>query len=178
MFIKQCWASFQTLFLDFLLWQGGLKVQFAGTLVAVEAWIWSLAWCSGLRIWHCYSCGVGCSFTFASIPGPGTSISYRGEAPKIFLMCCMYRYMSLCVLSNTFSVAKKFSKLRFQGSRTITEGTEALVEGEKGSAGWLGGCGLHTFWSEQLWSVCTHPAHLQWNKMKPLAINTPHRSAK
>ena len=31
-------------------------------------------WYSGLRIWHCYKCGSGCSCSSDMIPGPGTSI--------------------------------------------------------------------------------------------------------
>ena len=30
-------------------------------------------WHSGLRIWHCPSCGMGCSCSSDPIPGPGTS---------------------------------------------------------------------------------------------------------
>ena len=32
---------------------------------------------SGLRIWCCCSCGVGCSFSLDSIPGLGTSLCHR-----------------------------------------------------------------------------------------------------
>ena len=38
---------------------------------AVKAQVWSLAWCSGLSIWHCHTCGVGCSCSSESIPGLG-----------------------------------------------------------------------------------------------------------
>ena len=31
-------------------------------------------WYNRLRIWHCHSCGIDCSFTLDFIPGPGTSI--------------------------------------------------------------------------------------------------------
>ena len=34
-------------------------------------------WRSGLRIWHCHSCGVGHSCGSDSIPGLGTSIRHR-----------------------------------------------------------------------------------------------------
>ena len=33
----------------------------------------SLAWYSGLRIWHCCSCGLGPDCGLGLIPGPGTS---------------------------------------------------------------------------------------------------------
>jgi len=33
-----------------------------------------LLWHSGLKIQHCHSCGIGCSSSSDSIPGPGTSI--------------------------------------------------------------------------------------------------------
>ena len=35
-----------------------------------------LLWCSGLRIPHCCSCGIGYSCSLDLIPGPGTSISH------------------------------------------------------------------------------------------------------
>ena len=38
----------------------------------------SLAWCSGLKILYCHSCGTDCSSGLDSIPGLGTSISYGG----------------------------------------------------------------------------------------------------
>ena len=36
-----------------------------------------LLWYSGLRIWHCHSCDIGCSWSLDSIPGPGISICLR-----------------------------------------------------------------------------------------------------
>ena len=35
-----------------------------------------LLWCSGLKIQHCCSCGIGYSCSLDLIPGPGTSISH------------------------------------------------------------------------------------------------------
>ena len=34
-------------------------------------------WCSGLRIWHCCSCGADHNCRSGSIPGPGTSTCCR-----------------------------------------------------------------------------------------------------
>ena len=45
--------------------------------VAAEARVWSPVLYSGLRIWHCHSCGVGCSCISDSVPGSGTSICHR-----------------------------------------------------------------------------------------------------
>ena len=48
--------------------------------------IQSLAWLSGLRIQHCHKlqhgCGVGCSGSFDSTPGPGTSICRKCGCKK------------------------------------------------------------------------------------------------
>ena len=38
-------------------------------------------WCSGLRIWHCCGCEIGCSSSLYSIPGLGISIC-QGVAEK------------------------------------------------------------------------------------------------
>ena len=46
-------------------------------LVSVEVLVRSLAWCSGLRIQHCCSCGVSHSSGLHSFPGLGTSICRR-----------------------------------------------------------------------------------------------------
>ena len=46
-------------------------------LVSVALRVRSLAWCSGLRIWHCCSCDIGCRCDSHLIPGPGTSICCR-----------------------------------------------------------------------------------------------------
>ena len=36
--------------------------------------LWDIPWwCSRLRIWHCHSCGTGCSSGVGSIPGLGTA---------------------------------------------------------------------------------------------------------
>jgi len=43
--------------------------------VTVETWVWSLAWHSGLRIWHCHSFSIGCSSD--SVLDSGTSICRR-----------------------------------------------------------------------------------------------------
>ena len=40
----------------------------------------SPAWDSGLRIWHCCSCGLGRSYSLDLIPGPG--IPYAAGGPK------------------------------------------------------------------------------------------------
>ena len=39
--------------------------------IFVDILVWSLVWCSGLRIWSCPSCAVGHSCGSDSIPGPG-----------------------------------------------------------------------------------------------------------
>ena len=62
---------------EFPLCYSGLVIQ----LVFVEVLVWSLACHSGLRIWHCCSCGVGCSSSSDSIPGLGISI-HHGWGPK------------------------------------------------------------------------------------------------
>ena len=46
----------------------------AAAWVTAEAWVWSLVWHGGLRIWHCYSCGIGHSCSSDLLPGLGTSI--------------------------------------------------------------------------------------------------------
>ena len=38
--------------------------------------------CSGLRIWHCHSCGIGHSCGSDWIPGPGTSIRHECSQKK------------------------------------------------------------------------------------------------
>ena len=42
--------------LEFLLWFSGLRIQ----LISMRVWVRSLASFSGLRNWHCHSCGIGC----------------------------------------------------------------------------------------------------------------------
>ena len=42
-----------------------------------------LLWHSGLRIWHCCSCGLGHSCTLDLTPGLGTSICYGCKKKKI-----------------------------------------------------------------------------------------------
>ena len=46
----------------------------AAALVAVELWVRSPAWRSGLRICHCCSCGIDHNNGLDSVPGLGTSI--------------------------------------------------------------------------------------------------------
>ena len=43
-----------------------------------------LAWCSRLKIWHCHSCSIGCSWSLDSILGPGTSICWGCGHKKTF----------------------------------------------------------------------------------------------
>ena len=58
-------------------WVKGLTVV---AQVTVEVQVRSLAWCIGLRIWHCHSCGTGRSCSSNSIPGPGTSMGQQWGA--------------------------------------------------------------------------------------------------
>ena len=53
-----------------------IKIQLvsAAAWVPTDAWVWSLAWHSGLRIWCCQICGIVCSCGWSSIPNLGTSI--------------------------------------------------------------------------------------------------------
>lgn len=46
------------------------------TWVAAEAQVQYPAWRSGLSIWCCWGCGMGCSWGSDFIPSPGTSICY------------------------------------------------------------------------------------------------------
>ena len=51
--------------------------------VAVEVRVLFPAQHSGLKIWHCHSCGIGCSCSSDLIPGPGTSICHgSGQKPN------------------------------------------------------------------------------------------------
>ena len=45
-------------------------------------WVWSPAWCSGLRIWHCHSCGLGQNSGLNLIPGLGTPSAMGCPPPK------------------------------------------------------------------------------------------------
>ena len=70
----------------------------------------SPAQCTGLRIWHCYRCGMGCSCGSDLIPGPGTSICLHVAPPKcillswesiilsIYLGFCLVLWLSLSLL--------------------------------------------------------------------------------
>ena len=58
---------------EFPLWLTGLRTR----LVSMKMWVQSLALLSGLRIWHCYGCGVGFSCSSDSTPSLGTSICRR-----------------------------------------------------------------------------------------------------
>ena len=60
----------KTLCLEFPLWHSGLMIQ----LVSKEVLVQSPALSSGLRIWHCCSCGTGHSSGLDLIPSPGTSV--------------------------------------------------------------------------------------------------------
>ena len=48
------------------------------SVMAAVVWaqVQSSASCSGLRIWCCRNCGIGCSCSSDSIPGLGTSICH------------------------------------------------------------------------------------------------------
>ena len=59
---------------ELLLWCNGLMLWF----VSAEALVQSPAQHSVLRIWHCRNCGIGCSSSLDSIPGPGTPICWGG----------------------------------------------------------------------------------------------------
>ena len=48
--------------------------QINGVSAVAGKWVQYEAWCSGLRIWCCCSCGVGYSSGLDLILGPGTSI--------------------------------------------------------------------------------------------------------
>ena len=60
-------------FLEFPLWLNRLMTQF----VFVEAPVWSPAQGSGLRMWHCCSCGVGHSSGSDLTHGPETTKKER-----------------------------------------------------------------------------------------------------
>ena len=51
-------------------------VKVLACLGSIASSIWAQG--SGLRMWHCCSCGVGCRGDSDSIPGPGTSICLWG----------------------------------------------------------------------------------------------------
>ena len=53
-----------------------VKYPTVAALVAVEALVHCLARHSGLKIWHCYSWGIGCSCSSDSTLGTGTSICH------------------------------------------------------------------------------------------------------
>ena len=55
------------------------QVRYTG-IVSVAVWFQSLAWCSGLKVQHCCSCGVVCSCSLDLIPSLGTS--YAASAAK------------------------------------------------------------------------------------------------
>ena len=54
-----------------------VKDPTAASWVAMEVQVRSLAWLSGLRIWHCCSCGACCSRGSDSVPDLGNSICCR-----------------------------------------------------------------------------------------------------
>ena len=60
-----------------------VKMLTAAAQVTSEVQPPSPAQFSGLRIWHCHSCGVGCNCSSDSIPGLGLSMCRGGEERKI-----------------------------------------------------------------------------------------------
>ena len=61
-----------------VLWLKNLTVV---AQVTVEAWVPSPAWCRGLRIQWCCSCGVGCRCDSDAILGPEISIAASAAPP-------------------------------------------------------------------------------------------------
>ena len=61
----------------------------------------TLAGHSGLRIWHCHSCSVGCNCGSALFPGLGNSICPRAAKKEIGLF--FLRMISFCQSGGTFS---------------------------------------------------------------------------
>ena len=69
---------------EFPLQHSGLRIQrcLCGSVGSIPSP------CSGLRIWHCCSCGIGCSCGSDSIPGSGTSICHGcGHKKKRCWLC-------------------------------------------------------------------------------------------
>ena len=70
-------------------------------LVSMEVLVLSPAHCSGVRIWHCCSWGLGCNCGLDSIPGLGTCVYWCVAEKKIeyesklllllLLLFCLFR---------------------------------------------------------------------------------------
>ena len=92
--------------------------------ITAEAQVQSPAQCSGLRIWHCGSCGIDCSCGSDSFPGLGASICHRysqKKKKKVFIKYFLsYSYnklfsflyilitLNFCYHSSLFSFAYVF----------------------------------------------------------------------
>ena len=80
------YTPYKKMILEFLLWHSGLRIQLQ--------WLGLLWRCrfnpqpstTGYRMWHCHSCGTGCSCGLDSIPGPRTSICHKCGHNFFFLM--------------------------------------------------------------------------------------------
>ena len=85
----------------------------AVTQVTEEIQFWSLAHCSGLRIQHCYSCGIGCSCISHSISGLGTSICCRcgQKKKKRMYIIILYRYIMLVLTGIRYTLQIRSSWL-------------------------------------------------------------------
>ena len=76
-----------------VLYYGNLGASIVSTVawIATEMWVWSPAQYSRLRIPHCYTCGIVCSYglvcscSLDSVPGPGTSICHGCRQKKIIM---------------------------------------------------------------------------------------------
>lgn len=62
-------------------------------------------WCSGLRIWYCYSCGSGHNCNAVNVPGPGTSTCGRcSQRKKEKIEYTIPIYQSMCKFSLAYYV--------------------------------------------------------------------------
>ena len=88
---------------EFPLWLSRLRTQ----LVFMRMQVQSLALLSGLRIWCCHSCSLGCSCDLDQIPGPGTPHATwqpkkeKNKIKKIKCIKMLAQRLSLSLISQT-----------------------------------------------------------------------------
>ena len=105
------------------MWKNFTVVQWVNDPVfSVEVLVWS----SGLRIWCCCSCGIGCSSGLYLIPGLGISIFQGGRRKKKMcenesgwckiehsnFVCVNFRPRKLWHYCNSFSAARTTAKFK------------------------------------------------------------------